>query len=227
MPILTIFFGGSLSSAGQNGLSIQNILNEGNQMKSSILTRSLLVIGILALAACNKKQPEASNQMAQQNPGVIAAHDINAVAGIKWTRPERWGVDPPRQMRVATYTLPAAEGDAEGGECAVFYFGTGQGGDLNANIERWVNQFEDPGKPEQSTEEVGGMKVTLVKVTGTYLSPSGPMMQSSGKKENYRLMGAIVDGPEGMVFFKATGPAKTMEDNEKGFDSLVNSLSKQ
>jgi hypothetical protein len=196
-------------------------------MKASMLTRLLLITGMVVLAACNKKQPEASSQTAQQSPGVIAAHDINAVAGIRWTRPERWGVDPPRQMRVATYTLPAADDDAEGGECAVFYFGSGQGGDVNANIERWVNQFEDIGKPEQSTEEVDGMKVTLVKVGGTYLSPSGPMMQSSGKKEHYQLMGAIVEGPEGMVFFKATGPAKTMEAGEKDFDSLVNSISKQ
>jgi hypothetical protein len=202
-------------------------IHEGNAMKTSTLMRVMLAIGIVALAGCNKKQPEASNQMPRQDPGVIAAHDINAVAGIKWTRPERWGVDPPRQMRVATYTMPAADGDAEGGECAVFYFGSGQGGDLNANIERWVNQFEDAGKPEQSTGEVNGMKVTKVEVTGTYLAPSGPMMQSSGKKENYRLLGAIVEGPEGMVFFKATGPAKTMEAGQKDFDSLVNSLSKQ
>lgn len=67
----------------------------------------------------------------------------SAVAGIRWTVPGNWGEHPPRQMRVATYMVPAASGDAEGGECAVFYFGNDQGGSIDANIERWVAQFEE------------------------------------------------------------------------------------
>ena len=188
-------------------------------------TMVLLAAGLVLLAACNKKQPESAAQMPQQAPGVVAAHDANAIAGIHWTRPEGWGVLPPRQMRIATYGVPAAEGDAEGGECAVFYFGSGQGGDIMANIDRWVNQFED-GKPQQSLKEVNGLKVTLVQIAGTYLAPGGPMMQSQGKRGNYRLLGAIVDAPEGFVFFKFTGPAKTIAASESDFNKLVGSLSK-
>ena len=70
------------------------------------------------------------------------------------------------------------------------------------------------------------LKVTLVEVAGTYLSPGGPMMQSQGKKENYQLLGAIIDAPEGMVFFKATGPANTMKASKQDFDVLVNSVVK-
>jgi hypothetical protein len=201
------------------------------------MNRSLLFFIALsiALAACTQKQPEAPKELQpQQQPGelpqghpdISATSAPNSVAGVKWTMPSGWSEGPQKQMRVATYNIAAASGDAEGGECAVFYFGGGQGGDVESNIQRWVGQFVDAGKPARSSKEVNGMKVELVNVAGTYTAPSGPMMQSSGNKENYRLLGAIVAAPEGSVFFKLTGPAKTVGAGEKGFNSLIESLKK-
>jgi len=129
-------------------------------------------------------------------------------------------------MRVATYNVPASEGETEGGECAVSFFGSGQGGNVDANIDRWFGQFENPSVPQKTSKEVSSLKVTTVRIDGTYLSPGGPMMQSQGKKENFRLLGAIVEAPEGMVFFKLTGPVKTVASAEQEFDALVGSLTK-
>jgi len=53
---------------------------------------------------------------------------------------------------------------------------------------------------------------------------SGPMMQVTGKKDDYRLLGAIVEGPQGLVFFKMTGPKNTMESAEAGFYALLKSI---
>lgn len=187
--------------------------------------------GVL-LAGCNEKksQTEAPRdlQIQQQLPSGhpdIGVTSATSVAGVSWIVPERWSEGSQKPMRVATYTTPAATGDTEGGECGVFYFGSGQGGDVQMNIDRWVNQFEN-GKPKQSSKEVNGMKVELVQIDGTYLAPGGPMMQSSGKFEKYRLLGAIVAGPEGSVFFKLTGPAKTIAEAESDFNTLVQSLKK-
>jgi hypothetical protein len=52
------------------------------------------------------------------------------------------------------------------------------------------------------------------------------MMQSQGKKEDFRLLGAIVSGPEGPVFFKLTGPSKSVAAAEKDFTAMINSLAK-
>jgi hypothetical protein len=149
-----------------------------------------------------------------------------SAAGLHWSIPKKWTEQGQRQMRVATYTIPAAEGDAETGECAVYYFGNDQGGTVDQNIERWIGQFETNGVPSRSRKDVNGMKVTLVQVAGAYLAPAGPMMQSSGKKENFRLLGAIVEGPEGLVFYKFTGPAKTLSAAEGEFNAMVESLAK-
>lgn len=175
------------------------------------------------LAGCTKEQePPKRPDPPSLTPG--SGSSAAAAAGIRWTVPSRWSEHPPRQMRVATYMIPAAEGDDEGAECAVFHFPGGQGGDLEANIDRWLGQFENIDRPVRATKKVGDLPVTTIAVGGTYLAPGGPMMQSQGKKENYRLLGAIIEAPEGLVFFKLTGPAGTVAAAEKEFESLVGSV---
>ncbi len=145
-------------------------------------------------------------------------------AGIRWTIPAGWSEQPARAMRVATYTIPGKGTDA--GECGVFYFGKGQGGTADDNIARWSTQFEGAPKAKTAVVTISGLPVHLVETGGTYLAPSGPMMQSQGKKPGYRLIGAIVEAPGGLVFFKCTGPAATITANERAFDGLVKSIQK-
>jgi hypothetical protein len=188
-------------------------------MTKRAIVASSIVIMLLVLAGCSKKQSGEQAASLGQGKGTVA--------GVEWSVPKRWSEQAARQMRVATYTIPAAEGDAEPAECAVFYFGNSQGGSTDMNIDRWVGQFEAANPPARSDRDVNGLKVTLVQIAGTYLSPGGPMMQSQGKKENYRLLGAIVEGPQGSVFFKLTGPAKTVGECEGEFNAMIGSLSKQ
>ena len=144
--------------------------------------------------------------------------------GLTWTVPKRWTLQGERPMRVATYAAPRTKGDSEDGECAVFYFGPNQGGGIEDNINRWVGQFENPGKPQRSTLTVHGLSISRVKVHGTYLAPSGPAMESQGTKPDFTLLGAIVTGPKGAVFFKFTGPAKTIEAAAAEFDRMLGSI---
>ena len=152
--------------------------------------------------------------------------------GIKWTAPAAWKAQPERPMRAATYTIPKAAGDPEDGECAVFYFGAGQGGGVQANIERWIGQFEAPGGgpadklAKTSKATVDGLSVTRIDLTGTYKAAGGPMMQAGAPKPGYRLLGAIVEGPQGAVFFKFTAPAKTAAAQQPAFEMLLQSISR-
>jgi hypothetical protein len=161
--------------------------------------------------------------LAVSAPYALAAE--GAAGGIRWNTPSGWTVGEPRPMRKATYTIPAAPG-AEAGECGVFFFGKGQGGTVDENLSRWVAQFETTGAPKKSQTTVHGLPVHRIDVSGTYLAPGGPMMQSQGKKPNWRLSGAIVEAPEGLVFFKAVGPAVTMQAAQKDIDELIKSITK-
>jgi hypothetical protein len=151
--------------------------------------------------------------------------------GISWKVPQSWRKDPSgSSMRVATYKFSDKKKSAEG-ECAVFYFGQGQGGNVDDNLKRWYNQFEQPdGKPSEQVAQVkketqGGMPVTTVDLTGTYSASMGPMA-AGPKKPGYRMLGAIVEGPSGSVFFKCTGPDSLMVEAKPDFKALVGSLSK-
>ena len=158
--------------------------------------------------------------------GQPSAGRAGAAGGVRWTVPARWSAGAGNAMRVATYAVPAAKGK-DAGECAVFFFDSGQGGSVDANVERWTRQFEGAPKGERTTSEVAGIRVTRVQVAGTYLAPGGPMMQSQGKKTGYRLLGAIVEAPQGSVFFKLTGPAATVAGAQPDFDALVGSIRKE
>jgi hypothetical protein len=158
--------------------------------------------------------------------GELLGEAKGKAGGVTWAVPKNWTVEPERPMRAATYAVAAQPGDPEGGDCSVIYFGPGVGGDNASNINRWVNQFENPDAPKTESKEISGMNVTIVQVGGAYLAPGGPMMAPTAKKENFRLLGAIVNSPGGPVFFKLTGPAKTVAAAEAEFDAMINSLSK-
>lgn len=154
-----------------------------------------------------------------------------SAGGISWTVPKGWTVAPAASsMRVVTYRTAAAPGDAEGGEVAVFYFGEGQGGGIDANVQRWFGQFQPEGKgpsaQKQSKTKVNGLDVTLCATEGTYSAGMGMGMGSAGPKSGFALKGAIATGPGGSVFFKLTGPKKTVEKAGAEFDALVKSLKK-
>jgi hypothetical protein len=147
-------------------------------------------------------------------------------AGMRWTAPSNWKSEAQRPMRLATYTIPPAPGDSDPAECGVYYFGQGQGGSVEANMSRWVGQFQSKEAPKRGQRTILGLKVTTVDVSGAYSGMGGPMGQpGAAPKPNYRLLGAIVEGPQGSVFFKLTGPAKTVAQNQAAFEKLLSSLS--
>ena len=147
-------------------------------------------------------------------------------AGVKWTAPSNWKTEAERPMRLATYTIPSAPGDSDPAECGVYYFGQGQGGSVEANMTRWIRQFQAKEAAKRDQRTVHGLKVTTVDVSGAYSGMGGPMAKADASpKPNYRLLGAILEGPQGSVFFKLTGPAKTVAQNQAAFDKLIASLS--
>ncbi len=185
-----------------------------------------VVPAVAALALIAGASSFAQAPLPSHGQPVKPAAGVATAGGITWTVPGSWTEGQGSAMRVATYEVPAATG-AEPGECAVFYFGRGQGGDVDANVQRWAGQFKEKPTPKPERRTVAGVAVTLVDVAGTYLNPGGGMMQSQGEKPGYRLLGAIAEAPEGNVFFKLTGPAASVGAAEAAFDGLVASIAKK
>jgi hypothetical protein len=132
-------------------------------------------------------------------------------------------------MRVAQFSLPRAAGDADDGELVVYYFG-GSGGSVDANIDRWLGQMQQPdGRPSKvvATREsrtVSGLSIALVDVSGTYVAEVTPGSAARHNNPGYRLRAAVVETPGGPYFIKLTGPAKTVAAQAQAFDGFVSSL---
>ena len=145
-------------------------------------------------------------------------------AGVGWTMPPSWKAEGQRPMRLATYMV------APGAECGVYYFGSGQGGSVDANLDCWIGQFlQADGKPSKAAAKVAkrtihGWQATTVDVSGAYTGMGGPTAPAGPAMPGYRMLGAIVEGPQGSIFFKFTGPAKTIDANQAAFDKMLGSL---
>jgi hypothetical protein len=161
--------------------------------------------------------------------GVLLAQPAG---GLTWRMPAEWKAQPARPMRAATYAIAPAPGDTDAAECGIFFFGAGQGGSVEDNIERWRSQIVGPdGKPAVSKIDkrvARGLNVTMVDSSGAYTGMGGPMTASSRAVPGYRLLGAVIQGSGGNnIFVKFTGPAKTIAANQAKFEELLSSFQPQ
>jgi len=147
---------------------------------------------------------------------------------MSWSVPAGWTPEAPSSpMRRAQYRVPGPGGD---GDCVVFYFGPGQGGDAMSNAERWAGQFKQPdGRASSevmktSTVQVGGLRVLLIEVTGTYSGGMTVSAEPPREMPNSMLLGAIAKGADANWFFKFTGPEATLRAERAAFEGMVKSL---
>lgn len=146
------------------------------------------------------------------------------VGAFKFERPAAWEwVEVPegmKMMRKAVLNIPAKDG-GKPAEVIFFHFGAGQGGDTQANVQRWLGQFSEKSSPETiDTKDAAGTKVTFVRVSGTYQSgmPMGPKTPMTG----YALLGAILeDATGGSVFVKCTGPEAVVKEASSAFNDFI------
>lgn len=153
--------------------------------------------------------------------------DLQVLTG---TLPPGWRAETPAStMRVAQASIPAAAGDAEDASLVVFYFGPGQGGGVEENIQRWLGQItQRDGRPSsevatRSTLDANGMNVTIVEASGAYAGMARPG-QTASAKEGQRLLGAIIDSPQGLVFLRVTGPEATVAANRDAMLGFLKTL---
>ncbi len=194
--------------------------------------RNVGTAALLALVACdsNPNVPPArtaAGGAASSPVGPATAASDGAVkeTSITWRKPDAWTVVAhPSPMRLATYKIPKADGDADDGELTV----SRAGGDVQSNIGRWVSQFDGASAPKTSERTAGDLKVTVVEVEGTFKGMAMPGAGPAAPKEGYALLAAIVEGGGSEAhFFKLTGPKKTVDAARQSFDELVGSLAKR
>ena len=196
-------------------------------MKQSIMCAAVLVAGLLASSACSSKGT-ASVPTSQSN---AAQSNSQATGELRYKAPDGWVKEQTTSsMRVAQYKLPKTEGDPEDALLVLYFFGPTQGGAVQANIDRWISQMQQPDgsaskdKARTETSTVNGLKITSVDVSGTYTAEMAPGTPGQRNDANYRMRAAVVETPKGNYFLKIVGPAKTMDHWEQSVTDFVKSV---
>ncbi len=165
---------------------------------------------------------------------ILAVATVQTLAaGLTFATPNGWKSSPTTSsMRVAQFMLPRTAGDTQDAELVVYYFG-GSGGTIDANIERWLGQMQQPnGRPSSAAatrakRTVNGLAMTLVDVSGTYVAEVTPGSAERHNSPNFRLRAAVIETANGPFFIKLTGPARTVAGWDQAFEQFVASLKYQ
>jgi len=144
----------------------------------------------------------------------------HVAGGVSFDVPGGWvQAKPHTSMRLFQFEASSPQADVPA-VMAVFYFGPGQGGAIDANIARWKGQFT-PGKesaaPQIVKSKVNDLDVTTLYLEGTYNGGMG----FAETKPDYAMLGAIAEGNKGPVFFKMTGPKAVIAEVRTDFEAFT------
>lgn len=150
---------------------------------------------------------------------------------LTFTAPDGWKPRPTSStMRVAEFVLPKVDGDPEDADLVVYYFGASQGGDVEANINRWLGQMQQPdGRPSKEVatrvaETVNGLQITMLELSGTYIAEVRPGAAEHFNKPHFRMRTAVIPTPAGPYFLKMLGPDKTVRKWSDSFAAFVKTI---
>lgn len=177
----------------------------------STALRSLLVVPVLLAGA----------GLAQADQPVTFLSFASSV-------PDAWVAEAPKsEMRQLQFKIPASEGSGEGAEFVVYFFGPGQGGTLEANIERWQSQFKtaDGAAVEPEVTKIGteALPATLVQLRGGYGRSVG-MGPSDDVLADRMLLAGVIESPEGNLYPQLHGPADVVAAQRESFIAFVQGL---
>ena len=127
------------------------------------------------------------------------------------------------RMRAAQFGVPGKDGKVVA-ECVFFYFGPGQGGGAEANLQRWVKQFAANPKPKTKVEEakLGGTPVAFLFVEGTFMK-GPPFGGATVPHKNYGMAAAVLGTNPGYIFVKLTGPKAVVDGAKADFKKMIES----
>ena len=198
----------------------------------SILALSFLTVVWSCSSPGDSQPPSAASTPSAANPHAPSspASAAQPAGALAFSAPPGWVSETPTSsLRKAQYRLPHVDSDVEDASLVVYFFGGG-GGSAQANIERWAGQFEQPDGSSSSAalrseaREVNGMKTTEVELSGTYVAETAPGSGEHVRKEDWRMLAAIVEASEGPYYVKLVGPQATVARWEANYRTFLSGM---
>jgi hypothetical protein len=145
----------------------------------------------------------------------------------KATVPAAWVTAPSTSpMRLAQYTIPGHDGSVVA-EVVAYFFGKGQGGNVEANLARWKGQFSAPNGSavyeKVTRDSSGAFPITIAEYRGTYARGIGAG-DAAHAKPGQSLIAVIAETPRGTLFFQLFGATENVTPHREALVSFVKSM---
>ena len=190
------------------------------------LSRKSLALACVSLALGAVATPGLythSNGVAQESTKSETLSFANGKITVE--KPASWKTVPPKSNIVQYEFRAPAEGDQTARVTVM-----GATGGIEANIVRWIGQFEGLTRADAKIDKKTIQKTTvhIVELEGTYKDSMGGGQFAPGpvkKMENHAMIGLIfeLEGGE-TVFVKMTGPKKTVAAEREAVMKMVEGL---
>jgi hypothetical protein len=169
----------------------------------------------------------AAPALASEAASSIQASVKLAFIGLEAHAPAAWTMVPPAtDKRLAQFKI-TTPGEGMTAEVIVYYFGKGDGGTAEANIERWQGQFigaeNRPVIPTVNRFQSNGMVVTTAELHGAYARGIG-VGPVGVPKPGQTLLAAVVETPEGNLIIQLHGKTASVSAQKEAFLAFVRSI---
>jgi hypothetical protein len=160
-------------------------------------------------------------------PCVMRAQATVTLLDYRATVPAGWVAAPSTSsMRLAQYTIPGRDSSVAA-EVVVYFFGKGQGGNVEANLARWKAQFSMPDgsavyeKVERDSS--GAFPIAIAEYRGTYARGIGAG-DAAHAKSGQSLIAVIAETPRGTLFFQLFGATESVIPQRAALVRFVRSM---
>ena len=207
-------------------------------MRNWLLLSGILIVvsgagSRAAIAGSHRAAPSPKTRTsASSTSGMTGPLDLR---GLLLRVPASWHRQPSTTpFRLAQYAIPHAPGDTAPASFIIFYFGPGQGGSAEANIQRWIGMMRQPnGKDSHAVAHRGqiqrpGLRISTLDVTGTYMESPNPFTTETIPRPHSRMLAAVSEPAKpnnaGSFFLRLVGPARTVGAAKPGWDAMLASV---
>ena len=147
----------------------------------------------------------------------------SVVEKISYKAPDTWNINKSeKQFRLLEITLNTGE------DFSLVVFSNIQG-TADQNIQRWIEQFKKDELLEDNVlvqkDSLDNKYITLLEMYGTYEVPNmANPSQEKVIKNDYGLLGGVIEFPNSLYFVKAVGINSIISENSDNFRQFVYSI---
>ncbi len=172
---------------------------------------------LLALAACSDKDITTYRVPKDRGATAASAATAGAQPALHWETPAGWQTQAASGLRAASFLAPG-QGGASADVSVVMF--AGAGGGVLANINRWRGQLQlAPVSAEKLPAEVNALDAP-----GGHFFVADIRGEPEQGKAATRILGAWLEQPERVWFFKMMGPEDVVESQKGAFLGFLRSV---